>query len=91
MNSSFNSANVTTSVSSEPKELVFGVKGLAVSAVTRMSYGIDAMGKDFRIVVVDSSGRRNSVIAGHKRISITDNLMIGWLSSIRIDPPVPIN
>ena len=91
MNASFYPANVSMSVSSKPKELVFDVKGLAVSAVTRMSYGVDAMGKDFRIVVVDSSGRRNGVIAGHKRISITDNLMIGWLLSIRVDPPVPIN
>ena len=91
MDASFYPVNVSASVSSKPKELVFDIKGLVVSAVTRMSYGVDAMGKDFRIVVVDSSGRRNGVIAGHKRISITDNLMIGWLSSIRIDPPVPIN
>ena len=91
MDASFYPANVSTSVPSEPKEFVFDVKGLAVAAMTRVGDGVDAMGKDFRIVVVDSSGRRNSVIAGHKRISITDNLMIGWLSSIRIDPPVPIN
>ena len=91
MNVSFYPANVSTSVSSKPKELVFDVKGLAVSAVARMSYGVDAMGKDFRIVVVGGSGGRDGVVAGHKRISITDNLMMGWLSSIRIDPPVPIN
>ena len=91
MNSSFNPADVSTSVPCESKKLVLDVEGLAMTAVARMSYCVDAVGKDFRIVVVDSSGRRNGVIAGHKRISITDNLMIGWLLSIRIDPPVPIN
>ena len=71
MNSSFYPANVSTSVPSEPKEFVFDVKGLAVSAVARMSYGVDAMGKDLRVVVVDGGGRRygrgKSDAFGHKR------------------------
>ena len=77
MDSSFNPADVSTGVPSEPKELVLYVKGLAMTTMARVSDGVDAMGKDLRIVVVDSSGRGNGVIAGHKRISITDNLVIG--------------
>ena len=91
MDSSFNTADVSTGVPSEPKELVLYVKGLAMTTMARVSDGVDAMGKDFWIVVVDSGGGRDVVVASHKRISITNNLMIGWLSSIRIDPPVPIN
>ena len=44
--------------------------------VAGVGYGIDAVGKSLRIVVIDSGGGRNS-IAGHKKISITDKLMIG--------------
>ena len=42
-----------------------------------MSYGVDAMGKDFRIVVVDGSGGRDGVVAGHKGISVTNKLVTG--------------
>ena len=76
VDSSFNPANVTTSVSSEPKELVLNVKGLTVSAVARVSYGVDAVGEGLWVVVVNSGGRWNSV-ASHKRISTTDKLIIG--------------
>ena len=65
MNSSFNSVNVTTSVSSEPKELVFNVKGLAMTAMAGVSYCVDAVGEDFWVVVVDGGGRRNGVTS-HK-------------------------
>ena len=71
MDLSFYPANVSASVPSEPKELIFDVKGLAVSAVTRMSDGVDAMGKDLRIVVVDGSdgryGRGKGDAFEHKR------------------------
>ena len=66
MNSSFYPANVSTSVPSEPKELVLNVKGLAVLAVARVSYGIDAVGEGLWVVVVNSGGGWNSV-ASHKR------------------------
>ena len=65
MNTSVNSANDSTSISSESKELVLNVESLTVSAVARVSYGIDAVGKGFRIVVVDTGGRWN-VVTGHK-------------------------
>ena len=68
MNSSFNSANVTTSVSSEPKELVFHIKGLTVMAVARMSYCVDAVSKDLQVVVIDGGDGRNGMVVGHKKI-----------------------
>ena len=67
---------MSTSISSEPKELVLDVKGLAVSAVARVSYGVNAVGEGLWVVVVNSGGRWNSV-ASHKKISTTDKLMIG--------------
>ena len=62
----------------------------------RSGDGVDAVGEDFRVAVVgDSSngwyGGKWSGALSHKKISITDKLMIGWLSSVVIDPPVPIN
>ena len=56
-----------------------------------MSYSIDAEGKNFWVIIINRNGRRNGAVASHKRISITNNLVIGWLPSITIDPPVPIN
>ena len=67
MNSSFDSANVTTSVSSEPKELVFNVEGLAMAAMAGVSNGVNAVSKDLRVVVVNGGGRRNGVTVGHKK------------------------
>ena len=58
MNSSFYPANVSTSVPSKPKELVFYVKGLAMTAMTRVSDGVDAVSKDLQVVVIDSGGGR---------------------------------
>ena len=55
MDSSFDPANVSTGVPSEPKELVFYVKGLAMAAMTRMGDGVDAVGKDLQVVIVDGS------------------------------------
>ena len=66
MNSSLYSANVSKSVSSEPKKLILNVKGLAVSAVARVSYSVDAVGEGLRVVVVNSGGGWNGV-ASHKR------------------------
>ena len=57
MNAFFYPANVSTSIPSEPKEFVFDVKGLAVVAMTRVGDGVDAMGKDLRVVVVDGGDR----------------------------------
>ena len=65
MNSSFDPANMTTSVSSEPKELVFNVEGLAMTAMAGVSYCVNAVGEDFWVVVVDGGGRRNGVTS-HK-------------------------
>ena len=65
MNTCVNPANDSTSISSESKELVLNVKSLTVSAVARVSYGVDAVGEGFRIVVVDTGGRWN-VVTGHK-------------------------
>ena len=68
MNSSFDSANVTTSVSSEPKELVFNVKGLAMAAMAGVSNGVNAVSKDLRVVVVNGGGGRDVTVVGHKRV-----------------------
>ena len=65
MNTCVNPANDSTSISSESKEFVLNVESLTVSAVARVSYGIDAVGEGFRIVVVDTGGRWN-VVTGHK-------------------------
>ena len=65
MNTCVNPANDSTSISSESKELVLNVESLTVSVVARVSYGVDAVGEDFRIVVVDTGGRWN-VVTGHK-------------------------
>ena len=67
MNSSFDSANVTTSVSSEPKELVFNVEGLAMAAMAGVSNGVDAMSKDLGVVVVNGGGGRDVTVVGHKK------------------------
>ena len=68
MNSSFNSADVTTSVSSEPKELVFNVEGLAMTVMAGVSNGVDAVSKDLRVVVVNGGGGRDVTTIGHKRV-----------------------
>ena len=65
MNTSVNPANDSTSISPKSKELVLNVESLTVSAVARVSYGVDAVGEGFRIVVVDTGGRWN-VVTGHK-------------------------
>ena len=65
MDASFYPANVSTSVPSEPKEFVLNVESLTVSAVAGVSYGINAVGEGFQIVVVDTGGRWN-VVTGHK-------------------------
>ena len=59
MDSSFDPADVSTGVSSEPKELIFYIKGLAMVAVTRMGDGVDAVGKDLWVAIVDGSDGRN--------------------------------
>ena len=56
---------MSTSVPCESKKLVLDVEGLAMTAVARMSYCVDAVGEGLRIVVVDTSGRWN-VVTGHK-------------------------
>ena len=72
MNSSFYPVNVSTSVPSEPKELIFYVEGLAMTAMTRVSDGVDAVSKDLRVVVIDSSGgqygRGQGDAIGHKKV-----------------------
>ena len=65
MNTCVNPANDSTSISSESKELVLNIESLTVSAVARVSYGVDAVGEGFRIVVVDTGGQWN-VVTGHK-------------------------
>ena len=75
MNSSFNSANVTTSVSSEPKELVFNVEGLAMAAMAGVSNGVDAVSKDLGVVVVNGGGRRDVTVVGHKRVERREILL----------------
>ena len=75
MNSSFDSANVTTSVSSEPKELVFNVEGLAMAAMAGVSNGVNAVSKDLRVVVVDGGGGRDVTIVGHKRVDSREILL----------------
>ena len=74
MNSSFDSANVTTSVSSEPKEFVFNVEGLAMAAMTGVSNGVNAVSKDLGVVVVDGGGGRDGTI-GHKRVERREILL----------------
>ena len=59
MNTCVNPANDSTSISSESKELVLNVESLTVSALARVSYGVDAVGKDLRIVIVNGSNGRN--------------------------------
>ena len=75
MNSSFDSANVTTSVSSEPKELVFNVEGLAVAAMAGVSNGVNAVSKDLGVVVVNGGGRRGVTMVGHKRVDSREILL----------------
>ena len=75
MNSSFDSANVTTSVSSEPKELVFNVEGLAMAAMAGVSNGVDAVSKDLGVVVVNGGGGRDVTIVGHKRVDSREILL----------------
>ena len=57
MDASFYPANVSMSVPSEPKEFVLYVKGLTVTAMARVSYCVDTMGKDFWVIVVDGGDR----------------------------------
>ena len=72
MDSSFDPADVSTGVPSEPKELVFYVKGLAMMAMTRVSDGVDAVSKDLWVVVIDSGGGRygrgQGDAVGHKKV-----------------------
>ena len=75
MNSSFDSANVTTSVSSEPKELVFNVKGLTMAAMARVCNGVDAVSKDLGVVVVDGGGGRDVTVVGHERVERREILL----------------
>ena len=75
MNSSFNSANVTTSVSSEPKELVFNVEGLAMAAMAGVSNSVNAVSKDLGVVVVNGGGGRDVTIVGHKRVERREILL----------------
>ena len=75
MNSSFNSANVTTSVSSEPKELVFNVEGLAMAAMAGVSNGVNAVSKDLRVVVVNGGGGRDVTVVGHERVKRREILL----------------
>ena len=72
MNSSFNSADVTSSVSSEPKELVFDVEGLTMAAVTGVCDGVNAVSKDLGVVEVDGGGGRD---VGHKRVDSREILL----------------
>ena len=65
MNTSVNPANDSTSISPKSKELVLNVEGLAMTAMAGVSYCVDAVGKDFWVVVVDGGGRRNGVTS-HK-------------------------
>ena len=65
MNTSVNPVNDSTSISPKSKELVLNVEGLPMTAVARVSYGVDAVGEDFWVVVVDGGGRRNGVTS-HK-------------------------
>ena len=67
MNTSVNPANDSTSISPKSKELVLNVEGLAMTAMAGVSYCVDAVGEDFRVVVVNSSGGRNSVTS-HKNL-----------------------
>ena len=75
MNSSFDSANVTTSVSSEPKELVFDVEGLTMAAMAGVCNGVDAMSKDLGVVEVNGGGGRDVTIVGHKRVDSREILL----------------
>ena len=75
MNSSFNSANVTTSVSSEPKELIFNVEGLAMAAMAGVSNGVNAVSKDLGVVVVNGGGGRDVTVVGHKRVERREILL----------------
>ena len=75
MNSSFDSANVTTSVSSEPKELVFNVEGLAMAAMAGVSNGVDAVSKDLGVVVVNGGGGRDVTVVRHKRVKCREILL----------------
>ena len=77
VNSSLSSVNVSTGVPCEPKELILDFKGLAVMVVTRVSYGINAEGEGYWVVVVNGGSGWYGVVVGHKRISITDKLVIG--------------
>ena len=65
MDSSLSPSKVSSSVSCKSKKLVLNVKSLAVSAVARVSYGVNAVGEGLWIVIVDTGGRWNGV-TGHK-------------------------
>ena len=75
MNSSFDSANVTTSVSSEPKELIFNVEGLAMAAMAGVGNGVNAVSKDLGVVVVNGGGGRDVTVVGHERVECREILL----------------
>ena len=75
MNSSFNPANMTMSVSSKPKELVFDVEGLTMAAVTGVCNGVNAVSKDLGVVEVNRGGGGDVTIVGHKRIDSREILL----------------
>ena len=66
---------MTTSVSSEPKELVFNVEGLAMAAMAGVSNGVNAVSKDLRVVEVNGGGGRDVTIVGHKRVDSREILL----------------
>ena len=67
--------NVTTSVSSEPKELVFDVEGLAMAAMAGVSNGVNAVSKDLGVVVVNGGGGRDVTVVGHEIVKRREILL----------------
>ena len=65
------------SLACDPIDLTFPFEDLVVMALTGMSNGIDAMSKDLRVAVVGGGGGWYGVAVGHKKISTTNNLVIG--------------
>ena len=77
MNTSVNPVNDSTSISPKSKELVLNVEGLAMTAMTMVSDGVDAVSKDLWVVVIDNGGgwygRGQGDVVGHKRSSRTSS------------------